>query len=162
MDDQETTNYQCVASGNDDNDEDEFFGNQDDDNDDTCAIRGEFGSLGHHENLAKNEELKTIGYLESYDETKELLLQKGFEMGYREAYNLSKSLGEKFGNMIAQVELLGNPDGVSSDTTTAKEVSRRLYEFLTQFQNRPMDAEFNGKDSIELLHQELFCSKNEY
>ena len=153
MDEQETSKYQSTTSGDDN---DEFYGNQDDD-DDADHHHGEFGSLGHHEILAKNRELQTIGYMQSFDETKEIRLQQGFEGGYRDTYTVSKALGEAFGKLVTEAEFLGNQQ--EDGTTTSPELSFRLHEFLTQFQNRPADCEFNGKESIELLHQELFSSK---
>ena len=151
----DSCNKASVKDNTDDIEDDDFFGD-DDDND--AENTGEFGSLGHYEARAKQEELKTIGYLESYDEAKELLLQQGFESGYRETFTVSKSLGEQFGKLVTEMEFLGNQP--EENVTTATEVSKRLHEFLTTFQNRPTDSQFNGKDSIELLQQELFCSQS--
>lgn len=130
---------------------DEFFGDQDED--------GDFGKLGRHEDHARNEQLKTIGYLESFDETKDSLLQPGFEAGYRETYEVSKSLGKNLGRMIAEHQLLVGIDAIHttpSDSIQSAAVSRRIHEFLSQFQNRPSNVPFDAKNSIVELQNELF------
>ncbi len=132
--------------------QDDFFGDQDED--------GDFGRLARHETLARNEALKTIGYFESYDETKETLLQPGFEAGYREMYDSSKCLGTCFGKMVAETQLLGS-DNVPSDSVQTNEITKRLHQFLSEFQNRPNSTDSNAKNSIELLKEELFRFKDE-
>jgi hypothetical protein len=131
-------------------DEDEFFGSQDDE--------GEFGALGQHDDLAKDHALKTIGYFESYDETKDILLQEGFEAGYRETYDAALRVGKLFGKLSAETQLLSGKT-TESESKQSSEAARRLHEFLTEFQNRPKNVEVNAKESIELLEQELSRSK---
>jgi hypothetical protein len=142
----------------DDDDDDDFFGSQEDE--------GDFGALGQHDDLAKDHELKTIGYVESYDETKETLLQDGFEAGYRETYEAALRVGRLFGKLSADTQLLPGKtaefeSSSSSSHKGSETTSRRLHDFLTEFQNRPKksEAKNNTKESIELLEQELFGSK---
>ena len=138
------------ASGKEQEDtDDEFFGNQDE--------GGDYGGLGQHESTARGQELRAIGYFESYDETKETLLQEGFEAGYREIYDAALRLGVLFGKLSAETHLSDGrneslPDSKSSQYS---EAAGCLRDFLTDFQNRPYDAVFNAKETIEFLECEL-------
>ena len=125
--------------------DDEFFGSQTED-------EAEFGALCQHENLAKGNEFQTLGYFESYDETNEILLQEGFETGYRQTFEAALRLGKHFGKLSAQNELVAVDNAPESSDTAS-----RLHAFLAKFQNRPTNMDLsNAKESIELLEQELF------
>lgn len=134
-------------------DEDEFFGSQEDE--------GEFGALGQRDNLAKDHELKTIGYVEAYDETKEMLLQEGFEAGYRETYDAALRVGQLFGKLSGGTHFISSRGGPadSQSNQSSEVIARRLHDFLAEFQNRPNNVEVNAKESIELLERDLSRSK---
>ena len=125
--------------------DDDFFGSQEEG-------KSEFGALCQHENLAKGNEFQTLGYFESYDETNEILLQEGFETGYRQTFEAALRLGKHFGKLSAQNELVAVDNAPESSDTAS-----RLHAFLAKFQNRPTNMDLsNAKESIELLEQELF------
>lgn len=117
--------------------EDDFFGNQEDDDD------NEFGALGQQEDLAKQAELKKIGFLESYDTTKESRLQEGFEVGYREIYDLAVLAGETLGkeSMNSFLETTSKDSQRSTATLNPKShqshsdtsTVHRLRAFLSDF-----------------------------
>ena len=101
----------CNAHGDID-DDDEFFGNQDDsdveyDGGDTTNDK-DFASSGLalHESRAREERMKTIGYLDAYDANKDTLLQEGFEKGYRESIESAMRIGESLGKASALAKLL--------------------------------------------------------
>ena len=72
-------------------DDDEFFGDQDGED------NGSFGGLSEYELKAKEEEIKKLAYLQSYDEKKELRLQEGFEAGYQETFDSAFRIGKLLG-----------------------------------------------------------------
>ena len=135
--------------GENEEEDDEFFGSQDDDGDG-------FGALGERETVARQQELQTLGYVEAYDETKDSLLQQGFEAGYRETHNAALRLGNLLGRIAAEEHLLGSQsDGDKAEKKQAEEASRQVYEFLTTFQTRDDKSPVNAKESIELLAETL-------
>jgi hypothetical protein len=153
----------------DDEDDDEFFGNQDDSSsyhdDETYGEHGAGRSgLALHESRAREEELKTIGYLDSYDANKEVMLQEGFEQGYRETYHVAIRIGMLLGQasalgssiLVAPTSTNHISDPVTADMTKeggqlhpqillhqpqdrhdrSERVIQRVHEFLTSFETK--------------------------
>lgn len=131
-----------------DEEDDDFFGNQDGEDDD-------FGALTRQDHLAKEHELKTIGYFESYDDTKEERLQEGFEAGYKETFGVASRIGELYGQMIIDSELEKDDQAKEKSRVT----SQRLHDFLKKIQNGQTEDSSSGttsvKESLELLEEEL-------
>lgn len=95
------------AIEDDDDENDEFFGNQSDNDNDSAPFVSEqqYGNLANHEHRSKADHFFKIGYLEAYDESKDTMLQDGFEAGYRQAFSDSKTIGMILGNAIASDKL---------------------------------------------------------
>jgi hypothetical protein len=80
-------------------------GNDDDDDDDAVNREGvyssnnndEFGSLMQMERSAKESELKTVAFLDAFDEYKESKLQEGFEFGMLESLEGAIRIGKLLG-----------------------------------------------------------------
>jgi hypothetical protein len=136
-----------------DDDDDEFFGSQEDD--DACGTGGNgYGALGQHETLAKDRDLATIGYFESYDETKEERVQEGFEAGYQQTFEASRRVGELFGQCMAHAEFSHNNHNKEAVKRQSLRISRHLHEFLTAFQRGSDDPTF-VKESLAALEEEM-------
>ena len=101
--------YRSNKDGGIDDEDDEFFGNQDE-SDEEHGDAGEttFASSGLalHESRAREERLKTVGYLDAYDANKEILLQEGFEQGYRESFECAVRIGRCLGEASAMAKLI--------------------------------------------------------
>ncbi|KAL7446959.1 hypothetical protein ACHAXM_010702 [Skeletonema potamos] len=69
--------------------EDEFFGDQ--------SCDDEFGTAE-----AEFRDVKTLSYLDGFDETKEEKLQEGFAEGYSKAFNDAFQTGSRLGSMCAK------------------------------------------------------------
>ena len=81
--------------------DDEFFGDQSSDE----GFQSNQSQLANHEYRSRESSVKTLSYLDGYDETKEEKLQKGFGDGYRESFPAAFRIGEKLGSMFAGVAL---------------------------------------------------------
>ena len=152
-----STKHNDDDAGNDDEEEvDEFFGSQEDD--DACGPGGNgYGALGQHETLAKDRDLATIGYFESYDETKEERVQEGFEAGYQQTFEASRRVGELFGQCMAHAEFLEDSHNNRSKEAVKRQslmISRHLHEFLTAFQSGSDDPTV-VKESLAALEEEM-------
>ena len=84
--------------------DDDFFGDQTEDFWGTCEQgQGESTQqaatigLAQRDARSEGEQFRNIGYLEAYDETKELKLQEGFEEGYKQYFQEAMKLGEHLG-----------------------------------------------------------------
>mmetsp|Transcript_26541 Transcript_26541/g.72940 ORF Transcript_26541/g.72940 Transcript_26541/m.72940 type:complete len:174 (+) Transcript_26541:181-702(+) len=146
----------------DDDDDDEFFGSQEDDfqPDGTAAPFREFGNMSRHEIHAKHNELKNIGFLEAYDESKESRLQEGFERGFLDSFEAGKAIGSILGRattrqIICEKDARGKPkDPVSSEGGGASRstagIAALIHDyFATEFQ-KDLDSN-NGIKGLETL-----------
>mmetsp|Transcript_28500 Transcript_28500/g.59402 ORF Transcript_28500/g.59402 Transcript_28500/m.59402 type:complete len:157 (+) Transcript_28500:134-604(+) len=124
--------------------DDEFFGDQSSESDFICGayqvdgnegIRGEtpsdpFGNVANHDYRSREASVKTLSYLDGYDETKEEKLQDGFSDGYRQSFSDAFRIGRRLGSLCARPALdesltLGlqrknNTNGVSNPRSTKK------------------------------------------
>jgi hypothetical protein len=96
-------------------DDDDFFGPQEEDSGGTIdnirspnlAIQSlemsggqiEFQSMLQRELLAKEDELRKVGFLDAYDEFKESRLQDGFEFGTMETFEAGCNIGKLLGKV---------------------------------------------------------------
>ena len=118
-----------------DTDDDEFFGAEDDD--DGCGLAG-------HEAQARDARYQNIGYLEAYDEHKEVRLQDGFEAGYQELHDISLRLGQLLGQLAAKTKFsqLRNDENdkglVQAQQAHLTAISKRYREVMEMI-NRPVE-----------------------
>jgi hypothetical protein len=125
--------------------EDDFFGSQG--FDDTIDNPKEFGGMAEKDFLAKESELRNIGYLDAYDAHKESMLQEGFEFGTTETFDVAVRIGKILGKM-ATLQKIGEES--SSERQLIKETVRRF--FADKFQKGEAD---NCKQELEDLEQDL-------
>ena len=78
------------------NQEDEFFGDQDEQNDHTTP----HGAMGQHDLQSEHAKRHNLSYHESYDQSKELKLQDGFENGYRTFLPNAQEIGTLLGKRV--------------------------------------------------------------
>jgi hypothetical protein len=144
----QTKPIKAVGDGSDcnnNNSDDEFFGSQEEYNDDDEQQQQQqhpcesFGDMGKHDQRAKHHELKTAGFLDAFDESKEEQLQEGFEAGFLESFEAGRAIGQLLGRASTTAILLHASS--SSQTTTATEAtaattnstSRRANELVHRF-----------------------------
>ncbi len=101
-DNKDVDDNDSITDDDDDYDDDEFFGAQDDEENENG-----FGDMGKHEENARHHRLKTASFLDAFDESKEELLQEGFEAGFLESFSSAKLLGQLLG-MAATRSKLGS------------------------------------------------------
>jgi hypothetical protein len=92
---------------------DEFFGDQSSESD--CDAPNEkgnkdeasapFGAAADHDYRSRESNIKTLSYLDGYDETKEEKLQDGFCDGYRQGFKDAFRIGQQLGSLSANVAL---------------------------------------------------------
>lgn len=106
--------------------EDEFYGKQSSESDastdgNRCSTTDDvtpsdpFGNVATHEYRSRERSIKTLSYLDGYDETKEEKLQDGFSHGYRQSFNDAFRIGRQLGSLCAKAALyesstFGTPD----------------------------------------------------
>jgi hypothetical protein len=137
-----------------DADDDEFFGNQEEDDDEVHTSSSYYGGLGDQERLARENEMKNIGYFEAHEETKEQRLQEGFEAGYRETFDAATRVGQLLGQATARARLNNNPEQEEHEARQMA-MARRVREFSIQFEARPKDEPRNSNASQELEDLEV-------
>lgn len=77
--------------------DDEFFGEQDEHNDDHTT---QHGAMGQHDLQSEHAKRHNLSYHESFDESKELKLQDGFETGYRSYLPYAQDIGSLLGKRV--------------------------------------------------------------
>jgi hypothetical protein len=133
---------------------DEFFGDQEGDDDDFGGL------LGERERLARQNELKTVGYMESYDESKETRLQEGFQTGYRETFDVALRIGKLLGQATAraQLEQTQSSSSVDDDATSSQTAAKHVRDFLTKSEQEQRNKEEDlpeAKTELEDLEKDL-------
>jgi hypothetical protein len=137
-----------------DADEDEFFGDQEENDDNVhTSSSSYYGRLGDQEVLARENEMKNIGYLEAHEETKEQRLQEGFEAGYRETFDAAMRVGKLLGQATARARL--HQEQQEENDAWQVAMARRVREFSIQFEARPKDEPRNMNASQELEDLEV-------
>lgn len=149
--------------------DDEFFGNQDDDvgavvdidsgivnnassttstlvnNNDNSNNNNGFGTMGQRELAARQNELKTVAYLDAYDEAKEVRLQEGFEIGYRQTFSSAYQLGMNFGKVSTTTKTTKAAKSLhhqnDDDDKATKTASRHIRNFLKKFEDTLKDED---------------------
>ena len=148
-------------------DDDEFFGNQDEsdgEHDDAGETTFASSGLALHESRAREERLKTVGYLDAYDSNKEILLQEGFEQGYRESFECAVRIGRCLGEASALAKFI-RPKQEQSTTTSGKAVAdvedelRRMAENIHNFSKsfEDMQDPIDVPDLLDKLETDLSC-----
>lgn len=90
---------------------DEFFGDQSSDFDDWDASNNNqdnslikpFGAATNHDYRSRESSIKTLSYLDGFDQSKEERLQEGFCDGYKQGFCDGYKIGEQFGSLSAKV-----------------------------------------------------------
>mmetsp|Transcript_8944 Transcript_8944/g.20127 ORF Transcript_8944/g.20127 Transcript_8944/m.20127 type:complete len:177 (+) Transcript_8944:163-693(+) len=137
--------------------DDDFFGDQSSESDSNSyadrgsnkGIRDEmpsdpFGNVANHEYRSREASIKTLSYLDGYDETKEEKLQDGFSNGYRQSFKDAFRIGRRLGSLCAHAALnesltLGlnreNDDTIAekSDSDSTKNIIERPAKLVRQF-----------------------------
>ena len=144
-------------------DDDDFFGGQDEG---TGQRRCEDGHELHSglavaESAATAQRFRNLGYHESYDESKEVNLQKGFEEGYRNSFGVSMRIGQLLGNAAMEAALsIQNPSSGNNCVTEEQQdpihiqAARLVRQHLTKTEEAPSDG--NGEmNDLEKLESEL-------
>ena len=112
---------------NNDDDDDEFYGDQSsvDCSSNSRAFQqqaqDEFGNIANHEYRSHETSIKTLSYLDGYDETKEERIQDGFSNGYKQSFHDAYNVGCNLGSLCARAaldELKMKPDSENKDATT--------------------------------------------
>eukprot|EP00586_Coscinodiscus_wailesii_P015145 CAMPEP_0172507936 /NCGR_PEP_ID=MMETSP1066-20121228/207942_1 /TAXON_ID=671091 /ORGANISM="Coscinodiscus wailesii, Strain CCMP2513" /LENGTH=141 /DNA_ID=CAMNT_0013285695 /DNA_START=71 /DNA_END=496 /DNA_ORIENTATION=- len=116
--------------------EDEFFGDQSDNTEEVCSLSiltqenpqqaasHIVDGLSQHEKHAIQDKFRKIGFLEAFDESKELKLQQGFEEGYKEALDKSFHAGNIIGEVTTMhiLKVLGEGPDCHKEALTASAV----------------------------------------
>ena len=100
--------------------DDEFFGDQSCDDD--------FGTAE-----AELRDIKTLSYLDGFDETKEERLQEGFAEGYSQAFNDAFQTGRRLGSIAAKTalsELNKDAECVTANQPILHNASSAIHQFL--------------------------------
>lgn len=148
MNDSRTTEISGSNGDNDDDGDDEFFGAQDEEDD------GDFGDMAKHEIQARHHQLRISGYLEAFDDSKEELLQEGFEAGFLETFELGKSLGLMLGKAATQSKLAPNK---SKEETSSQVANQLVHKFFAGDFQANRDPSTVGEDLSRLLEETLAC-----
>jgi flagellar biosynthesis/type III secretory pathway protein FliH len=132
-----------------DDDDDDFFGNQEEDEDES------YGGLSKHELKFKEEEMKKIAFLQSYDQTAEAKIQEGFEAGYHETFDSAFRIGLLLGE-LATSEKFKQDNTTDATQSSSLEVSRQVRTFVTSFQERANNKTIDdAKSELENFEKEL-------
>ncbi len=118
----------------DNEDDDGFFGDDDD---------GDV--LPQRDNQALEAQLRNVGFLEAFEESKEEHLQRGFEDGYRQGFDASVRIGELLGEAALQGDA---------------QVVTRIKEFLEQM-GKSKSKPSVSQEELEQLELELKESRQE-
>ncbi len=100
--------------------DDEFFGDQ--------SCDDEFGRAE-----AEFRDVKTLSYLDGFDETKEEKLQEGFADGYSRAFNDAFQTGKRLGSIAAKsalCELNKDTECVAANQPVLHNAASVIHQFL--------------------------------
>eukprot|EP00978_Attheya_sp_CCMP212_P042199 scaffold253044_cov41-Attheya_sp.AAC.1 len=131
--------------------EDDFFGDQEDDetfdsphvgmNDRvarienpqqaTSTISPNTTGLAMRDAKATEEQMRNVGYLEAYEDSKEIRLQAGFEAGYRETVEAAMRIGQRLGEVVVVVMPM-NPTNTEASITKTSTIIREDPNMVTQ------------------------------
>ena len=128
----------------DDIDDDEFFGSQGDD-------ANEFGDMEQREIHARHHRLKTVGFLDAFDESKEELLQEGFETGFLESFEGGKVVGRLLGRAATQSKILQRND------STSQAANETVHEFFSKEFQANRDSSTTVDDLSRLVETTKAC-----
>lgn len=120
-----------MPEGEDNNHDDEFYGEQESDASPDSVLsshqssslisnNNQFGNIANHEYRSREESIKTLSYLDGYDEMKEVEIQSGFSFGYKSSFHDAYKIGRCLGSVCAEAavnDLLVKTN--NKDTTAA-------------------------------------------
>lgn len=129
--------------------DDEFFGAQHEE-DEGCA---DFGDMAKHETQARHHQLRTSGFLDAFDESKEELLQEGFEVGFLETFEPGKRLGLMLGKAATQNKLAPNESKQHSNQVA----NQRVHNFFARDFQANRDPTTVGEDLSRLVEETQAC-----
>lgn len=129
-----------MPEGADNNDDDEFYGDQESDASPDSVLssqqhqssslipNNQFGNIANHEYRSREESIKTLSYLDGYDEMKEVRIQDGFSFGYKSSFHDAYKIGRCLGSVCAKAALddLLSVKTNHKDTTTATDNQEAL------------------------------------
>ena len=108
--------------------DDEFYGDQSSDTSDANENTGNhdvpssseaYGNASSHEYRSQAASIRTLSYLDGYDETKEEKLQDGFAHGYKKSFHDAFEIGRRLGSLCAKAAF--EESTTLNDTTDAKD-----------------------------------------
>ena len=141
--------------------EDEFFGSPDEEPSYTrrrCEDGHELDSgLLVAESSATAQRFRNIGFHETYDQSKELKLQEGFEAGYRDSFELSTKIGELLGKAAMEAKL---SEKLQNTNVAARQVSERVHMRAAQIIHERVrtivsEENDNGIEDLKQLERDL-------
>eukprot|EP00978_Attheya_sp_CCMP212_P023082 scaffold69929_cov41-Attheya_sp.AAC.2 len=169
--------------------EDDFFGDQEDDetfdsphvelNDRvarienpqqaTSTISPNATGLAMRDAKATEEQMRNVGYLEAYEDSKEIRLQAGFEAGYRETVEAAMRIGQRLGEVVVVVMPMSNSTEASITKTStiiredpnmvtqanATQVGTFVRSFLEEQQTKGGDSAEHLPGAIHALETQL-------
>lgn len=97
--------------------EDEFFGDQ--------SCDDEFGTAE-----AEFRDVKTLSYLDGFDETKEEKLQEGFAEGYSKTFNDAFQTGTQLGSICAKQALCELNQDITASQQGLNNAASAIHQFL--------------------------------
>ena len=111
-------NTLIMPEGENNNHDDEFYGDQESDASPDSVLsshqhqssslisnNNQFGNIANHEYRSREESIKTLSYLDGYDEMKEVKIQSGFSFGYKSSFHDACKIGSCLGRVCAQAAL---------------------------------------------------------
>jgi hypothetical protein len=131
--------------------DDEFFGDLHDQDCKSLAQINDTGDLEKAESSAVERQFHTLGFHEAYEETKDSLLQQGFEDGYRKNFEAAMRIGQLLGEFTAKSKL--NPMQQARGEKDPR-VARLIRAALT----KPDDQ---GQLSLDQLEEQVLQCINE-
>jgi flagellar biosynthesis/type III secretory pathway protein FliH len=130
MTETETTTTNHGGGYTEDNNDDDFL---EDDND----------ALPEFDSRAKEQENRSLGFLEAFEASKEEMLQQGFESGYQQTFEESVKVGE----LLAEAVLEGR--------TNVVDRIRTFLETMDRSESKPSVT----REELQQLHDEIIRMK---
>ena len=117
-----------------------------------------FGNVANHEYRSQEASIKTLSYLDGYDETKEERIQDGFSFGYKQSFHDAFTIGSLLGGICAsaaldELLLTGDKDKGSDNHGVPTIDNKVNLEALNNIIQRP------AKLVREFLKDEILISK---
>lgn len=104
--------------------DEDFFNDDEDEHQDTSGLgpSSSSGGMSHADFAAESERFRTLGYHETYDQSKDAGLQLGFEEGYQCTCHTASRIGELMGYVVMQNSMDEIMRGSTSSTPDRSQV----------------------------------------